>query len=108
MNQGNGASTFQMQYGSETDKIYVEFDQDETPISLAIVRALADITGENPRLLPPFAASVDMDTTALDSLFRPRRTDVNQENSQLTCTYLEHRITVHSDGYMVIVPRDNN
>lgn len=108
MNDGNGDGTFQVQRGSETDKIYVEFDQDEIPVSIAIVKTMAEITGENPLVLPPLVESIDMDSTALDRLFEPGQATVGRGNSQLTCTYLEHRITVHSDGYMVIVPRDDD
>lgn len=108
MKMRNRDWSFRIQHGSETNIYHVEFDQDETPVSLAIVKAMAEITGEDQLALPPFADSVGLDSTALDNLFKPKRANASQEDSRLSFAYLEHRFTVHSDGYIEIVPQDDD
>lgn len=106
MSQDNGHGTLQIDFDEESNRYRVDFPVDGAPVSMAIVEAMSEITGEDPLAMPPLADSVGIDVEALDRLYQPTRPGVGLESSSVVCRYLGHRITISSDGSMEIRPKD--
>lgn len=71
-------------------------------LSYTILRAVAAVTGEAPQDLDPLTDTVDPD--ALDKLFETERVKRGGADASLTIGYNGCRVTVFSDGHLVVVP----
>lgn len=81
---------------------HLDHDGGESPsLSYTILRAVAAVTGETPQDLDPLTETIDPD--ALEKLFEPERLERGADVS-LTIGYNGCRVTVYSDGHLVVVP----
>lgn len=74
-----------------------------TPLSVAVIEAISQVSGKGLRELDPLHSAIDPD--ALDAIFRSRgQPAINQNIEDLTFHYEECKITVSSSGRIVIEP----
>lgn len=86
---------------SGDDILRREFDWDgPKPASVAVVEALEEFTGRDARSFSPLYDVVDAD--ALDSLFVSTDETDRQNSGHLTLLVDESRVTLHSDGSLVV------
>lgn len=104
MDDENANEPVRVEYDESCGRYRVTFDPDAGPPSLAIVKAMAQITAADPMELPTLAVSTNVDVETLDGLFGTDCGPERPEPASVTCTYLGHRITVRSDGSMDIEP----
>lgn len=69
------------------------------PVSMSVVEALAEVTGEDVIDLPPLHEFVDTD--ALDSLFVPQSTYARTDGA-VSFVFADHPVTVYSTGEIVV------
>jgi len=68
-------------------------------VSMSVVEALAEVTGEDVIDLPPLHEFVDTD--ALDSLFVPQSTYARTDGA-VSFVFADHPVTVYSTGEIVV------
>lgn len=83
---------------SESDVYRFGYDQDETPVNLAVVAALSEVIGVDPIDLEPLHTTVDTD--ALGILARVRATTTGDVH--VTFSHEGHDVTVHSYGIIAV------
>ena len=76
--------------------------EDDEPVSLAVVRAVAAVEGREPCALRPLAEVVDPD--ALDALFEPRGDGEARTGGHLSFVYSSCRVTVDNGEYLTLRP----
>ena len=85
------------------DEYRTEFDvTGEVAPSTAVVFAVSAVTGRDPRAAPPLSEVVD--TAALDRLFRGSMPIQPERTVEVEFRYDGCTVTVHSDGWIGIVP----
>lgn len=92
---------------SEVDAMVMEpyrttFDNAAESVSESVISAVADATGSDPVAMPPLYNAINPD--ALDALFQPATAAPKRGDRTLTFTYNDHRVTVSSDGVLVVEP----
>ncbi len=78
--------------------VRIQFDQEQTPASMAVIATLADVMDADPVDLEPLHATVDPD--ALNSLVGDRHETDGATN--VSFTHEGHVITVSNDGVITI------
>lgn len=73
--------------------------EDGVPVSMSVVEAIAEVTGEDVIDLPPLHEYVDTD--ALDSLFVPQST-YGRTDGAVSFVFVDHPVTVYSTGEIVV------
>ena len=75
---------------------------DDTDLSVAVIEAVASVSGRDPTEIEPMYEYVDPD--ALDALFESgeRRT----AGSTVSFPVADHLVVAHSDGEIAVYPRD--
>ncbi len=81
-----------------------DVDTDET-ISMAVVRAVSALAGQDPLSLPPLGNVLDTD--ALDALFDTRSEGTPRTGGQLSFVYNGYRVTVENGEYLALEPIEN-
>lgn len=71
---------------------------DDTLLSNAVVRAVAEVTGESPVEMPPLARVTDIDPEALEALFVPGEGDGLPSDTRLSFRYRWCEVVVYGDG----------
>ena len=94
----SGVEVEAVEFSQEAETVRCQFDQEQTPASIAVIATLADVLDVDPVELPPLHYSVDTD--ALDALARVRA-GMNGD-THVTFTHDGHTITVHSYGMVAI------
>lgn len=102
MDYENGDETVRIEYEEGRGRYRVTFDPDAVTASLAIVTAMARITGSEPMELPPLAGATNVDVGTVDRLFDVDSGREHPGDASVTCTYLGHGITVRGDGTMTV------
>lgn len=90
-------------YNEETGRYSIEHDG-STDLSVLIVSAISSITDTDPMDIdPPLNEAIDPD--ALDRLFSDRPGGLPREGGYLAFYLGDCRVTVYSDGELVIDPQ---
>ena len=96
----SGVGMESVEYHQDSTTVRTQFDQEETPASMAVIATLAEVMDADPIELDPLHSTVDPD--ALDAFVRVRtRTD---GDIHVTFTHEDHAITVYSYGVVSITP----
>ncbi|MDG5821590.1 HalOD1 output domain-containing protein [Natronococcus sp. A-GB7] len=96
----SGVEVEAIEYSQESATVCIQFNQERTPASMAVIATLADVMDTDPVELDPLHSAVDPDE--LDALVRVR--NETNEDSHVTFTHDGHVITVHSYGVITITP----
>lgn len=88
---------------TEAGSYYTEFDPQKEDVSVTIILALEEITGQASTELPILADYVD--PAALDKLFDPTQNNPIQDGS-VHFLVEDYAVAVYSDGNVVISPMD--
>lgn len=94
-----------LEYNSDGDTYRTEFARSERP-SMAVVKAVAAITGRPQDDLEPLFYAIDPE--ALDSLFQPAVEGKHRGDVDVSFTYHGFAITVHSYGIVDIRSNDED
>lgn len=98
-----GVGVEAVEYSQEFGTVRTQFNQAETPASMAVIATLADVTDTDPVELSPLHSTVDPE--ALDALVRVRNGTAG--DTHITFTHEGHEIRVHSYGVITIAfPED--
>ncbi len=89
-------------YNLESGTHRFEYDQEETPPSMAVVTALSEVMDMDPIELEPLQESVD--TEALDTLVRAQGPIAS--NVEIALTLKDYTVTVHSYGVVTVTPAE--
>ena len=89
-------------YNLESGTHRFEYDQEETPPSMAIVTALSEVMDVDPMELEPLQESVD--TEALDALVYAQPTATS--DVEITLSLKDYTVTVHSYGVVTVTPAE--
>ena len=85
--------------------VTVDYDWSESrPVSIAVLEALEVSTGRGPETFGPLNDIIDVD--ALDNLFTPTASGEGRGPGYVTFEIEDHSATVHSDGSVVLAPRN--
>lgn len=95
-------STEWIEYNEEDQTYRLAYDPAIDDTSLAVVTAVATVSGTDPVEVDPLHAAVD--PTALDRLFKPTARRKSSRNGQVIFRFGEYTITV--DGTGVIEVKD--
>lgn len=79
----------------QTSCLTFEWSHDETP-SIAVVHAVAAVSGEDPTKMKELYAAIDPD--ALDALFVPTRASATRPTGTVEFCYSGYRIRIDADG----------
>lgn len=90
-----------LEYNSDGDTYRTEFARSERP-SMAVVKAIAAITGRPQDELEPLFYAIDPE--ALDSLFQPAVEGEHRGDVDVSFTYHGYEVTVHSYGIVDVRP----
>lgn len=94
----SGVGVESVEYHQDSATVRTQFDQENTPASMAVIATLADVMDADPVELDLLHSTVDPD--ALDALVRVHTgTD---GDIHVTFTYEDHAITVFSYGVVTI------
>ncbi|MCU4718173.1 HalOD1 output domain-containing protein [Halapricum hydrolyticum] len=94
----SGVGVESVEYHQDSATVRIQFDQEKTPASMAVIAMLAEVMDADPVELDPLHSTVDPD--ALDALVRVRTgTD---GDIHVTFTHEDHAITVFSYGVVTI------
>ena len=96
----SGIGVESVEFAQESLTVRTQFDQEETPASMAVVATLADVMDTDPVELDPLQSTVDADE--LDALVRVR--NGTNGDTHVTFTHEGHAITVHSYGVITVTP----
>jgi|AntRauTorcE11898_2_1112593.scaffolds.fasta_scaffold20085_3 hypothetical protein len=91
-------------YHRESRTHRFEYDQEETPASMAVVTALSEVMGVDPIELDPLERTVSVD--ALDALAYARKTDIG--DVEVTLSLEDYTVTVHSYGVVAVSPVESD
>lgn len=89
-----------IEYHLDSQTVRTQFDQTQTPASLAVVATLAEVMDADPGDLDPLHGSVDPE--ALDAISRVRHKPSG--DIHVSFTHEDHEITVASYGMVTISP----
>lgn len=79
--------------------------ESDTPLTVAVVEAVSPVRGKRPEALDPLGSVIDAD--ALEKLFEPRgHEDINENVDHVRFEYEACKVTVYSEGRIVIEPPD--
>ncbi|UWG47956.1 Uncharacterized protein HSRCO_1677 [Halanaeroarchaeum sp. HSR-CO] len=100
-----GSSADSIDTGTSSDRYTrtFEFTETLTP-SVAVVEAVSDVTGTDPKSSPPLHEVVDAD--ALNGLLT--ESNSNPETVRVTFEYQGHEITVVGNGTVYVRPAQGN
>ena len=94
----SGVGVEAVEYSEESSIVRIQFDQEKTPASTAVIATLADVMDTDPSELTPLHATVD--PGALDALVRVRTgTD---GDTHVSFTHEGHPIRVSNYGVVTI------
>ncbi|MGM0397726.1 MAG: HalOD1 output domain-containing protein [Halobacteriota archaeon] len=100
---GSSADSIDSETSSDRYARTFEFTETLTP-SVAIVEAVSDVTGTDPKSSPPLHEVVDAD--ALDVLLT--ESNSNPETRRVTFEYQGHEVTIVGDGTVYVRPAQGN
>ncbi|WP_340099728.1 HalOD1 output domain-containing protein [Salinibaculum salinum] len=89
-------------YHDESSSYRFEYDQKETPASMAVVSALAEVMDADPTTLEPLQKTVDTD--ALDAFIQTQTPAISDSN--VTLSLENYTVTVHSYGVVAVSPAE--
>ncbi|MHB9285855.1 HalOD1 output domain-containing protein [Halobacteriales archaeon Cl-PHB] len=94
----SGVGVESVEYHQGTGTVRTQFDQEETPASMAVIATLADVLDADPVELDTLHSSVDPD--ALDALVRVRHG--TEGDIHVTFAHQGHTISVSSAGIVTV------
>ena len=94
----SGVGVEAVEYSQESSIVRIQFDQEKTSASTAVIATLADVMDADPSELKPLYSTVD--PGALDALVRVRNGTTG--DIHVSFTHEDHAITVSSYGVVTI------
>ena len=99
----SGVGVEAVEYAQEIGTVRTQFNQAETPASVAVIATLADVLDTDPVELDPLYFTVDPDE--LDAVIRVR--NETDGDFHVTFSHEGHEITVHSYGVIAVTPAEH-
>lgn len=90
-------------FNPESGMYHVTYDYPTEPPSIAVPRALAELTDRGVTDLDPLYDASNVDPDALDEMFRPTARG-DRRDVKVTFTYHDYEITVKHYGRIVLRP----
>ena len=94
----SGVGVEAVEYSEESSIVRIQFDQEKTAASTAVIATLADVMDTDPSELTPLYSTVDPD--ALDAFVRVRT--VTDGDTHVSFTHEGHQIRVSNYGVVTI------
>lgn len=102
LSSDSNASTGVMEYDSASNTYHTVLEWTTHDPSIAVVELFARLLDVDPVDIEPLSDSID--PAALDALLQGQQTRFRAGDCTVAFTYLEHRVTVSSDGSVEIEP----
>lgn len=95
-----------IEYNADTGIYATSYDND-TPPSVAIIEAIAEITETNATKLDSLHEVTEIDVEALNELFKPTVAGAPRGKGRVEFTYLDFEVSIFSFGRIEIQPIDS-
>lgn len=95
-----GVELVPMESSESAERHRFEYNQDTTAASMAVVAALAVVSGTDPIALPPLFDAIDPD--ALDAVMSGR--EAESDAIEITLPVAAYTVTVSGDGVIAVSP----